>query len=296
MTEDRKGKQARVRSGRGNANAAIPDEVESLALREVRRRIKNGEPLPEALRKQIAKLERTLADLTQEASRRIHLHPNRLIRNLLLAIDQDISDAKKLRAARKIKKMVQAGIAKQRRHLVERDLWGMARNHRRTAKKELELLILAAIYGAIEASDEYTADDMVVIESTIRKRVNKLATEGVLGPGWREYKNRISFDEESKEEGHAAAINSEIQKEIQKEIQEKGSKLVKQPKISQIETRLRVRRLLNDANLSLREAKYMALMLRDDDEGGAAIAMGIDPSTGRALKLRAIKKIRKLKK
>jgi len=218
MTERSEGKPNHVSAGRANARAARPDTTISLSLREVRRRFQNGEPVPEAAQKEIIELERALAHIALEVQRLIRSHPDRLIRNMLRATDQDVPDAARLRAARKIKKIVGAGIAKQRRHLVERKLGDLARKHHRTAKKELEMLIISGIYAALEAVDEFTVTDIAGIESTIRKSVNKLATEGVLGPGWREYKNHISFDEESEDKGHAAAVNSEIQREIRKNV------------------------------------------------------------------------------
>jgi hypothetical protein len=100
------------------------------------------------------------------------LRSDPLIGNLLVVTDKGASDESKLQAIQEIKKLIKAGIAKGRGHLVKPELRRIVERARdsdrkdrepvlavRTVREIAELNILSAIQLAIEAVDEFTVED-----------------------------------------------------------------------------------------------------------------------------------------
>jgi hypothetical protein len=226
------------------------------------------ESLPRILDKSNKAVWGNLVALVREFNAQIHSDP--LIGNMLRIADSRASERSRLRAARALAKLTEAGIASQRWPFVKSDLKMMARQHGRPTKKERALLITSAIFNALDAAGDLSITDKEAISEAIQRRVNDLLTQDILGPEWR----RKSKSEPLTGEEEGPDLST----------------------LREVETRLDVSGLIHKAHLSDREAELMGLLRKDEDISEAARTMGIEDSTARNLKSTALKKIRELKK
>jgi hypothetical protein len=214
------------------------------------------------------------------------------VRTLLLASNKGASDDEKLGAIQEIKRRTGASIAIQRREAVRPELRRMAVWHGRSVAIEAELNILASIVLAIEEIGEYSVDDVAAIGIALRRLVNDLATEGLIGTHW-----RLSARHESYYEEVSSTPKRGTDAEICEGAQEVSQPLAaKQGWTAQVETKLTVERLVKQGGLSRRERMVIAGVASGYDADEVSARMGIQPSTFRVLKRRALKKIEKIKK
>lgn len=288
-----------------------PDDLDHVTVREVRRLVESGEPLSEEVRKKLTELRANFLNKQFEPAatgenpgidafvallqQQIHLvmtrfRSNPLIGNILLATDEGASDETKMDAYLQVKEITKARMVSVRQHLARHELRDMAKSRGTTVSKVAEENIIAAIPMAIEAVDELTIDDVAKIGWTIRKTVNDLATQALIGPSWRREERHDLFEEDRAElPGSDARIYGAMLK--------KGNKPPTPVEFWQVETKLHIEQLMKQAKLSPGEAQFMDLLRENGgDESGAARTMRIKPSTGRQFKKRAFDKVRKIKK
>jgi hypothetical protein len=295
------------------AREGAPDDLDHLTVRETGRLTESGEPLSEEVREKLTELRTDFLRRQFEPGKNLgtdafveliqleidwvmtHLRSIPLLGSLLLATDKGASDDSRMRAYQEVLQLTHARIVPERWHLTDPQLKEMANDRRRSFAEEGASNIVSAVMLAIGEVDELTVDDVPAIGSMIRTRVNEIATEAVLGPRWRDYKNHFSLIEirdGDKGESYAAAAESGLLKEIERH----GTKLVAQINTSEIEAPIILRQMLKRAKLSLGEARAVAKMLKEDRELRAVDAKGTETSTGRVQKQRAINKMRKIKK